>query len=397
MKKVVELVVKLGDLEFDDVHVDAVALVENPAIELPFLAFSEDIQLTVDNSGMEEMKEWMDNNKELFKKPGGGAAGEGGVDHGAQMKLLAEQGINTDYPFGYCFQIAQFVFYALGGYESDWNLMCIKGMEYQVAGQDFKSTHWYVQNNVGRIIDLSAEQFDGILDINEYYPQGRRANLGYPYYVIQGSKKVEFDNTVPSYQTLKLYSYWKEEHGELEGIEKYYKASKYERYRKEFSFSEEELPYVDIEEAGIDAAYDEFLALADELGEEYNPMDVHYVDMTVDKFDTIGDIMKGIGALDLLTRKDMREKKGGRTMYRYAGPTPTSRSRNFCRAMFNKNKLYTRADIQKMRGLNSDFGHNGQSYSIWAYKGGKYCRHYWEELTALDRDWETLLYRSFYF
>ena len=386
MKKVVELVVKLGDLEFDDVHVDAVAMVENPAIEMPFMHFSEDIQLTVDNSGFETMKEWMDTNKELFKRPGGGAAGKGGVDHGAQMKLLKEQGIDTDYPFGYCFQIAQFAFYASGGYQSDWNLMCIKGMEYEVAGQHFESTHWYIQNNVGRIVDLSAEQFDGILNIEEHYKDGRRANLGYPYYVTKGKGKKEFENTVPSYQTLKLYSYWKEEHGELEGIEKYYKASQYEKYRKEFAAfaATEELPYIDIEEAGIDMAYDEFLKLADELGEAYDPTNVTYIDTTQDKFDNIGDFMKGLGALDLLNRKDIRKEKKGRTMYRYAGPTPTSNSRNFCRAMFNKNKLYTRANIQQMRGLNSDFGHNGQSYSIWAYKGGKFCRHYWEELTVFE-------------
>ena len=91
------------------------------------------------------------------------------------MKILEENGIDTGYPFGYCFQIAQFMFYALGGYSSNWELKCIKGMEFKVGGQDFQSTHWYVQEKeTFRIVDLSAEQFDGILDINEYYPQGRK-------------------------------------------------------------------------------------------------------------------------------------------------------------------------------------------------------------------------------
>ena len=40
MKKIVELIVKLDELELEDVGVDAVALVENPAIELPFMAFA---------------------------------------------------------------------------------------------------------------------------------------------------------------------------------------------------------------------------------------------------------------------------------------------------------------------------------------------------------------------
>jgi len=40
MTNIIELIVKLNEDELEDVGVDAVALVENPAIELPFLAFS---------------------------------------------------------------------------------------------------------------------------------------------------------------------------------------------------------------------------------------------------------------------------------------------------------------------------------------------------------------------
>ena len=99
-------------------------------------------------------------------------------------------------------------------------------------------TGMYVQSKEdGRIIDLSAEQFDGILDINNYYKDGRRANLGFPYYNVNG-EKVMFDNTVPSLMTLKLYNKWKEEgNGELEGIEEFYQACQYEEYRMHMQFN----------------------------------------------------------------------------------------------------------------------------------------------------------------
>ena len=238
--------IDLGILQEDEATgVKKVSLVEDPAIMLDFMYFNKQAKsFYVDNEGMEEFKEFLDENKDLMKKPGGGPAGSGGVDHGAQMKILEEAGVNVEYPFGMCFQIAQFLFYALGGYDSEWDLMCVKKMEYQVDGHDFQSTHWYVQSEKdGRIVDLSAEQFDGILDIEEYYEDGRRANLGFPYYNV-GDDRVEFEETVPSIMTLKLYNKWKEEgKGELEGIEKYYQACKYEEYRMSMQFSEVELPY----------------------------------------------------------------------------------------------------------------------------------------------------------
>jgi len=32
------------------------------------------------------------------------------------------------------------------------------------------------------------------------------------------------------------------------------------------------------------------------------------------------------------------------------------------------------------RGINREFGHQGQAYSIWNFKGGTYCKHYWSKL-----------------
>lgn len=225
--RIVELEIDLDDIQLEEMGVEVVSFVHEPAIEVDFFAFNKEVDYYVDEKGFEGFREWIYANQELFKKPGDG-------NHGAQMKLLEEAGIETVFPFGYCFQVAQFLFYAAGGYESAFDLKCIKKMEYQVDGVDFESTHWYIQNReTGQIVDLTAQQFDGILDINQYYTEGRRANLGFPYYNV-GNKKVEFNNTVPSIQTLKLYDKYREDVEKLEGIEKYYKAAKYEELRKEF-------------------------------------------------------------------------------------------------------------------------------------------------------------------
>jgi hypothetical protein len=53
-------------------------------------------------------------------------------------------------------------------------------------------------------------------------------------------------------------------------------------------------------------------------------------------------------------------------------------SRAFCRALESSNKVYRKEDILKMKGMNSELGHQGQAYSIWLHKGGVNCYHGWE-------------------
>ena len=43
--------------------------------------------------------------------------------------------------------------------------------------------------------------------------------------------------------------------------------------------------------------------------------------------------------------------------------------------------VYRKEDIDQasFQGVNKDFGHEGQSYSLFKYKGGVACSHYWNE------------------
>lgn len=454
MKKIVELLIDWDNIEMEDLGVDVMSIVDKPAIGIDFLAFAE--EQVVDNTGFKKFDEFINANIDLFKKPGNGAAGDSSVNHAEQMKLLTEAGIDTEFPFGYCYQVAQFLFYAMGGYNGDYDLKCIKGMQYKVGGQDFEATHWYIQHKeTHNIVDLTASQFDGILDINDYYSEGKRANLGFPYYNV-GDDRVEFDTTVPSFQTLKLYSKWKEDHSEIEELEKYYKAAKYEELRKDFAIQEfvepksgeSEADYVsrcipvligegyeedqataicyssyeldfDLDEACwpgyeaigvkklngktvpncvpveaqkfVDEEFEEIqkliLELMDEFGEQVDYENAVYVDTSKTDFENIGDYVKGIVGLDILGRQDLDSEP--EIKYRYAGASP---QRNFCKAMMRLQKLYTRQEISEMDSrINTGFRHNREAYSIFDYKGGVNCNHYWEELEVYRDGRETVI------
>ena len=75
-------------------------------------------------------------------------------------------------------------------------------------------------------------------------------------------------------------------------------------------------------------------------------------------------------------------RKGEEIRYRYEGATP---QRRFCRELIRIDKFYTKEEIDVMSfsGRNKKFGHNGQSYSIWKYKGGVNCKHKWVSYTVL--------------
>lgn len=70
--------------------------------------------------------------------------------------------------------------------------------------------------------------------------------------------------------------------------------------------------------------------------------------------------------------------------YRYSGET-TDKSRPFCKKMTNDNKLYRKEDIIQMgekSTTNPGWGPKGvDEYSIWLYKGGGACHHFWTRET----------------
>ena len=75
--------------------------------------------------------------------------------------------------------------------------------------------------------------------------------------------------------------------------------------------------------------------------------------------------------------------------YTYQQGIPTSqrktnKSRDFCKTMMSrtgKGVVYRKEDIDNasFQGVNNNFGHKGQNYSLFRFKGGIYCGHFWQE------------------
>ena len=127
----------------------------------------------------------------------------------------------------------------------------------------------------------------------------------------------------------------------------------------------------------------DLLAEADKYGEPYDPATTIYLELNREEFMTVAEVLEGINALDILSRSDIRRDAPAEIKYRYAGPRA---ERFFCRGMLSLNKLYTRQEVDLISdatiALNPGMGHNSATYSVWNYKGGVNCKHYWQELAV---------------
>jgi hypothetical protein len=111
------------------------------------------------------------------------------------------------------------------------------------------------------------------------------------------------------------------------------------------------------------------------------------IDLNQKEFAGIGDVITAIQGLDILKRLSIKREKPAEEYWRYTGPPA---QRPFCKAMMNLSKagkIFSKKDIQKMDGINRQFAKKGQSsYSIFKYKGGKNCKHYWEKLKVFKNE-----------
>lgn len=123
-------------------------------------------------------------------------------------------------------------------------------------------------------------------------------------------------------------------------------------------------------------------------GEEI-PADAVFIEAHKSSFSTLGDFLKGITAIDILGRRGVTgNDTEGVEVFRYAGPPA---QRGFCQALQRLNKVYRREEITQLNTANPGLGEGGSnSYSVFKYKGGVNCRHYWEKLTMFRDGRETV-------
>ena len=82
--------------------------------------------------------------------------------------------------------------------------------------------------------------------------------------------------------------------------------------------------------------------------------------------------------------KSKLDKSFYKVRYEYSEKYSSGKSRNFCITMMgrtSKGVVYRKEDIDQasFSGVNKSFGHKGNNYSLFKYKGGVNCGHYWSE------------------
>jgi len=91
---------------------------------------------------------------------------------------------------------------------------------------------------------------------------------------------------------------------------------------------------------------------------------------------------------DFIKSKPNKESKLDKSYYKvryeYSEKYSSGNSRNFCKTMMgrtSKGVVYRKEDIDEasFQGVNKSFGHKGNNYSLFKYKGGVNCGHYWSE------------------
>ena len=159
-------------------------------------------------------------------------------------------------------------------------------------------------------------------------------------------------------------------------------------YWQNFGVNADLAPYVDQtdepkKKETLSEEQEWILSELEKRGEEYDPHNSYFIDASKASFSTLEDFLKGIAAIDILGKNKKRDEEG-ETVYRYSGPTA---ERGFCKAMLRLNKVYRRDEITDLNSANPGFGRGGSGrYSVFEYKGGPNCRHYWEELTMFKGD-----------
>ena len=361
MKKIVELLIDWENLEFEDLGVDVMSLVDKPAIGVNFLKFAH----------------------EQFVEPNAGESEEDFVSR--CIPVLKGEGYDDDQAAAICY--SSYVtedeeeFLRDNPCQSGWiaygtkrkngrevpNCIPIQNMVFETYN-DYPEA---AKANAQRAIDWAEENGWGSCgtDVGKQraHQLAKGENISEDTIARMSSFARHKKNSKTPYSEgcgKLMWDAW----GGTEGIE--WAQKKLEKIR------EEQLQLA-------------LITLAEKYGETVDYEKAVYIDATKTNFENVGDYLKGIIGLDILGKQDLDRRP--ETKYRYTGPL-SSNSRNFCRAMLRLNKIYTRQEIDDMnRSINTGFRHDGQPYSIFRFKGGVNCKHYWEELEVYKEGRDTVI------
>jgi hypothetical protein len=145
-----------------------------------------------------------------------------------------------------------------------------------------------------------------------------------------------------------------------------------------------------------DEQFDEVFAALEEVGEVINEDEWELVDERPVDYEAEQALSKyafastGAAFPNAKSSQDGVTDEGRRykVRYSYAPESTKGNSREFCKKMVNASKVYRKEDIERMGGqaVNAGFGPEGAAtYSIWLYKGGARCHHFWMRKTYLAK------------
>ncbi len=137
---------------------------------------------------------------------------------------------------------------------------------------------------------------------------------------------------------------------------------------------------------------EEFVDDLIELGEDEDLENWELVDDMPVNYDMEEKLDKMIGLVSTGVAKPNAKSKQDKTInekqykvrYQYSPLKVQANSREFCKKMVAARKLYRKEDIKAMRKkpVNAGWGKGGaDTYSIWKYKGGGNCHHFWARKT----------------
>ena len=91
------------------------------------------------------------------------------------------------------------------------------------------------------------------------------------------------------------------------------------------------------------------------------------------------------------SKSSVQDNKGYKVRYAYMPIRNNPKSRDFCKSMEKltaKDIVFRKEDINMMsfRGINKELGHKQRRYSLFKFKGGKNCHHYWQRLVFKKKD-----------
>jgi len=158
------------------------------------------------------------------------------------------------------------------------------------------------------------------------------------------------------------------------------------------------------EETGVklskEASFDDdkMFELLDEFGEEENLDDWDLVDERPVDYDQEEALDKMIGLASTgSARPNAKSEQDGevdgtnfKVRYQYAPLQVGANSREFCVKMVSAKKIYRKEDIEKMDSVSLNYGwakkgEQSKGYSIWFYKGGGNCHHFWMRKTYMAK------------